>query len=172
MALEPSSNLPDLFLSWCIALNVALLSMFTTGHQQFTLLHVTLPFALPMHSSSHGPEGACLQSATHQKLSKALVLQVLCQSTTCCTIPAVGRFAAGMLLVDTQMKTLRRPAALSDFLHCQDGHLGDIVDALRSDWLLKVGLRSGLHLGLEAPVMTPNGVVFLSSLFFLSWDFI
>lgn len=46
-----------------------------------------------------------------------------------------------MLLVDTQMKTLRRPAALSDFLHCQDGHLGDIVDALRSDWLLKVGLH-------------------------------
>lgn len=45
-----------------------------------------------------------------------------------------------MLLVDTQMKTLRRPAALSDFLHCQDGHLGDIVDALRSDWLLKVGV--------------------------------
>ncbi len=44
----------------------------------------------------------------------------------------------GMLLVDTQMKTLRRPAALSDFLHCQDGHLGDVVDALRSDWLLKV----------------------------------
>lgn len=43
-----------------------------------------------------------------------------------------------MLLVDTQMKTLRRPAALPDFLHCQDGHLGDVVDALRSDWLLKV----------------------------------
>ena len=45
---------------------------------------------------------------------------------------------AGMLLVDTQMKTLRRPAALSDFLQCQEGHLGDVVDALRSDWLLKV----------------------------------
>ncbi|KAL0050690.1 hypothetical protein WJX82_005287 [Trebouxia sp. C0006] len=42
-----------------------------------------------------------------------------------------------MLLVDTQMKTLRRPAALSDFLQCQEGHLGDVVDALRSDWLLK-----------------------------------
>ena len=44
----------------------------------------------------------------------------------------------GMLLVDTQMKTLRRPAALPDFLHTQEGHLSDIVDALRSDWLLKV----------------------------------
>ena len=47
-----------------------------------------------------------------------------------------------MLLVDTQMKTLRRPAALSDFLHCQEGHLGDVVDALRSDWLLKVSLNN------------------------------
>ena len=61
-----------------------------------------------------------------------------------------------MLLVDTQMKTLRRPAALSDFLHCQDGHLGDIVDALRSDWLLKVrdftsgwgGMKQGWEAGL------------------------
>ena len=49
---------------------------------------------------------------------------------------------AGMLLVDTQMKTLRRPAALPDFLHTQEGHLSDIVDALRSDWLLKVCLQN------------------------------
>ncbi|KAA6419936.1 MAG: dynein heavy chain axonemal [Trebouxia sp. A1-2] len=47
-----------------------------------------------------------------------------------------------MLLVDTQMKTLRRPAALSDFLQCQEGHLGDVVDALRSDWLLKAWLTA------------------------------
>ena len=50
-----------------------------------------------------------------------------------------------MLLVDTQMKTLRRPAALSDFLQCQEGHLGDVVDALRSDWLLKVAHPSWCH---------------------------
>ena len=53
---------------------------------------------------------------------------------------------AGMLLVDTQMKTLRRPAALPDFLHTQEGHLSDIVDALRSDWLLKVcSLSDSMH---------------------------
>ena len=85
----------------------------------------------------------CLQSTTHKKLFKLLVPQLLCQSITCCSIPTLRRFAAGMLLVDTQMKTLRRPAALSYFLHCQDGHLGDIVDALRSDWLLKVGTSPG-----------------------------
>lgn len=45
---------------------------------------------------------------------------------------------AGMLLVDTQMRMLRRPASLPDFLHTQEGHLSDVVDALRSDWLLKV----------------------------------
>lgn len=55
--------------------------------------------------------------------------------------------AAGMLLVDTQMKTLRRPASLPDFLHTQEDHLSDVVDALRSDWLLKVCfLANGMHL--------------------------
>lgn len=57
-----------------------------------------------------------------------------------------GGIAVGMLLVDTQMKTLRRPAALPDFLHTQEGHLSDIVDALRSDWLLKVcSLLGSMH---------------------------
>lgn len=63
-----------------------------------------------------------------------------------------------MLLVDTQMKTLRRPAALPDFLQTQEGHLSDIVDALRSDWLLKVCsagqccmLYAGPHNALSLP---------------------
>ena len=53
--------------------------------------------------------------------------------------------SVGMLLVDTQMKILRRPASLPDFLHCQDSHLGDVVDALRSDWLLKVTYTEVCH---------------------------
>ena len=45
---------------------------------------------------------------------------------------------AGMLLVDTELQILRRPAALADFLHLQELHIGDVTDALKSDWILKV----------------------------------
>ena len=45
---------------------------------------------------------------------------------------------AGMLLVDTELHILRRPAALADFLHLQELHIGDVTDALKSDWILKV----------------------------------
>ena len=71
-------------------------------------------------------------NADVQWLQEGLPQQVTASCMSICI------FIAGMLLVDTQMKTLRRPAALSDFLQCQEGHLGDVVDALRSDWLLKV----------------------------------
>ena len=43
-----------------------------------------------------------------------------------------------MLLVDTELQILRRPAALADFLHLQELHIGDVTDALKSDWILKV----------------------------------
>ena len=43
-----------------------------------------------------------------------------------------------MLLVDTELQVLRRPAALADFLHLQELHIGDVTDALKSDWILKV----------------------------------
>ena len=45
---------------------------------------------------------------------------------------------AGMLLVDTELQSLRRPAALADFLHLHELHIGDVTDALKSDWILKV----------------------------------
>ncbi|KAK9829119.1 hypothetical protein WJX72_004004 [[Myrmecia] bisecta] len=43
----------------------------------------------------------------------------------------------GMLLVDVQLAALHRPAPLADFLAAQDLHIGDVTDALRSDWVLK-----------------------------------
>lgn len=55
-----------------------------------------------------------------------------------CSPPFQLLCAAGMLLVDVELKTLRRPAPLHEFLDLQDLHIGDVTDALRSDWVLKV----------------------------------
>ena len=58
LALKPSNDLLGLFLSWCIALNVAVLGvlgMLATADQQSAPLHVTLLVTLPK----------CLPTALH-----------------------------------------------------------------------------------------------------------
>ena len=60
-------------------------------------------------------------------------------SLPCCGAEQKGAVPdAEMLLVDTELQILRRPAALADFLHLQELHIGDVTDALKSDWILKV----------------------------------
>lgn len=45
-----------------------------------------------------------------------------------------------MLLVDLVMEDLQFPAELDDYKECQDMHLTDATDQLKSDWVLKVGI--------------------------------
>lgn len=118
----------------------------TVAYQQSTLLHLAL---LVIASSAYKMLTIRLRSAQKLHGINLLVLTdslALPQHHILPQVPTYSWPVAGMLLVDTQMKTLRRPAALSDFLQCQDGHLGDVVDALRSDWLLKVWIASKMSM--------------------------
>lgn len=45
---------------------------------------------------------------------------------------------AGMLLVDVEMANMLRPATLQVFIAAQEAHLGEVSDALHTDWVLKV----------------------------------
>jgi 4-aminobutyrate aminotransferase-like enzyme len=43
-----------------------------------------------------------------------------------------------LLLVDVELSSLKLPCQLEEFEDVQDGHISDLVDTLRNDWVYKV----------------------------------